>query len=446
MTNNLRIKLADFLQKMGQTERAIGLLERARVASTKDKDVLLALGRTYYRLGRFHESLVIYQETEALYPDDTSLKWEIGTAFLSTGHYEAALTYFQLFETGGVPNDQVHALLGTTLLNLERWVEAEGYLRSALEIAPWNADACKGMIDLLRRSGRFDEIRPFLEEYIEKAPDQYPGYAFLAMHIHEDLYDPAGSLEWYERGLGRTDYRHAKEYRKFYMVCQNLYDSLLRNYVLALVECNKSDQALTLIRAERRKRPGDFGPISHLIDYHLALESYTVAERLARKSMKKHKTSAGWLLLALSLSRQGRNDEALVQARRATEMDPLLLYAWLVLADTQIARDEWQDAISDIRRFLTFMPYDPDGLKSLAFCYKQMNQLEQAVEVYGKLVKISPLNAEAWAGLGDVYHKLGRSGEAIAALERALSFGRLSEEHEREAQALLAEAKGRSGK
>ncbi|MFH2102742.1 MAG: tetratricopeptide repeat protein [Chloroflexota bacterium] len=441
MGKDLRVFIAEFLQKINQHEGAIGLLEQARALAPEKQDVLLALGRIYYQKGEFRQSIEIYKKIEKLYPGNQHLKWELGTALLATSQFDAALPYFQHFESRAIPNDQVLALLGIVLLNLDRGVEAENYLRNALEITPWNADACKGMLDLLRRTGRFDEIIPFLDQYIQKTPDQFPGYGFMAIHLHNDRFDPKASLEWYQLGLGLTNYRHAKKYELAYIACQGLFETLVRGYVNALVVTNQSDRALRLIQSERRKRAFDSQPYLHLINYYLSTEDYISAEKLTRKSIVSHNLPESRLMMALALMRQNRVDDAFSHAKYVTEKDPLLLYAWLVLGDIQICQKKWQDAIYSIQKFLSLQPYDPDGLYSLATCYWQMNQLEKAIFAFETLVKISPLNADAWVELGEVYNKVGRVGDSVAALERALTFERLPEERKQETLALLATVK-----
>ncbi|MFH2104492.1 MAG: tetratricopeptide repeat protein [Chloroflexota bacterium] len=440
MGKDLRVLIAEFLQKINQHEGAIGLLERARASSPRKIDILAALMQLYHLTEKDQQLLEIIQEIENLHPDNLEHKWWGSRILIAINQYKSALQYLRHLESKMTFNDQGHALLGVVLLNLEHWEEAENNLRSALEIAPWNADACKGMVDLLFRTARFDEIYPFLAQHIQKSPDQYPGYVFMADHIYEGRFDPKGSLEWYQRGLELTNYRHALEYQKLYLACNNLFDGLLDRYVRALIDSGENDKALTLIQTDRKNRPDKTVPISRLADYHIKLGNYTTAETLARKTTKNRRFSSSWSLLAWALAKQGRFSEAIQNAEITIGKYPTA-FAWSVLGNIYIEMEDWNGAINSFHKVLAYSAYDLEGLEKIGYGYSQTGQLDQALEAYETLVKISPLNADAWVELGEVYNKVGRVGDSVAALERALTFERLPEERKQEALALLATVK-----
>jgi Flp pilus assembly protein TadD len=62
---------------------------------------------------------------------------------------------------------------GAALLQVGRFAESESDLRRALASSPADPEACFNLGMLLVRTGRGGEARPFLEKFLEVAPEGY---------------------------------------------------------------------------------------------------------------------------------------------------------------------------------------------------------------------------------------------------------------------------------
>ncbi|MBN3801954.1 tetratricopeptide repeat protein [Paraburkholderia sp. Ac-20336] len=112
---------------------------------------------------------------------------------------------------------------------------------------------------------------------------------------------------------------------------------------------------------------------------------------------------------AQELRKQGRLDEAVLAARKATDIDPENANAW------------WQ----------------------LALTLEQQNQLTAALRAFEKVTTLAPRFAAGWCEMGVAQKKLARIDKAIACYEAAL---KVDPEHERSLKLLetaLGEREGR---
>ncbi len=121
---------------------------------------------------------------------------------------------------------------------------------------------------------------------------------------------------------------------------------------------------------------------------------------------------------SIILRMMGRLDEALIEARKALELDPLGRFANLiVMANVLYCRREYDKAIEHLQKMREF---DPDytaiaGL--LGDCYLQESQFDKAIAEYQKT--LDPSKGKADLSLSDLacaYAKSGRREEAVRIL------------------------------
>ena len=81
------------------------------------------------------------------------------------------------------------------------------------------------------------------------------------------------------------------------------------------------------------------------------------------------------------------------------------------------------DVLTFLQRKLEQMPPDPAAYAMLAHTYELQGDLERALAVAERAVKLGPAHREAWYRLGSIYQKQGSVEPALAAYLRAAGDG-----------------------
>ncbi len=129
-------------------------------------------------------------------------------------------------------------------------------------------------------------------------------------------------------------------------------------------------------------------------------------------------STAGWFANSV-----GAYDVAVEMMQRVLELDDADFDALNYIGYTWAEQGEnLEQAEVYIREALFLRGEDGNILDSLAWVYFRMERFEDALEVQLRAVDLVEDNAVVWDHLGDIYHALGRTDEAIDAWERALEF------------------------
>jgi len=127
--------------------------------------------------------------------------------------------------------------------------------------------------------------------------------------------------------------------------------------------------------------------------------------------------SEAHLFYAWFLSPMGRNDEALAEARRAQQADPLFPFASFNMGAALLFARQWDPAIEQLRRAIEL---DPNFWFSHCFlgrAYEQEGRLPEAIAEFQRALEVEKDNTEIWSGLGHAYAVSGKKAEAQKVLE-----------------------------
>src|SRR5262249_2134778 len=139
-------------------------------------------------------------------------------------------------------------------------------------------------------------------------------------------------------------------------------------------------------------------------EYQLAFDSPTAPDTDARETHA--------LFLAAV---RGRMEDAVAEARRSVEADPLSAEAGTILGYTLLLARRFDEAIAQLRQTVEMEPQYWYGRTMLARAYAQAGRLDDAISEAEAAKNVDP-NAEALAVLGWV---LGRAGRRDAAMRVA---------------------------
>jgi tetratricopeptide (TPR) repeat protein len=125
---------------------------------------------------------------------------------------------------------------------------------------------------------------------------------------------------------------------------------------------------------------------------------------------------------AHTLTRMGRDDEAIVQLRKALEIRPDFAAARRDLAIILLQKGQVDEAIAQFQKIWEQYPDDPMTSFDLGNAYFQKGQMDEAVAAYQRALKIKPDDVSALNSLGMAFLKKGMVDEAAVQFREALAL------------------------
>jgi tetratricopeptide (TPR) repeat protein len=193
-------------------------------------------------------------------------------------------------------------------------------------------------------------------------------------------------------------------------------------------EAGHVDDAIKTISALLNENPESFRAVVRLAELYEQDERWNEAAEAYGKAQAMSGARAQPLTprRAIALLSAGRPAEAraLVQgalgANKANELDPVLLY---LLAESQRATKDYEGAAATARKLMLAHPNDARGLHLLSLILQDRGDVKGAERALRDLIARDPIDANALNSLGFLLAEHGRQlDEAVTLLQRALKI------------------------
>lgn len=209
----------------------------------------------------------------------------------------------------------------------------------------------------------------------------------------------------------------------------------------ALFRAGEREEGLALTQASLALRPGSMkaqygaGMMLHQLGRSEEALGHlrSALDINANNAIVQHAT--GEVLMAL-----GRGDEAQEHFRRTLEVEPRHWAARVNLARLLANTGRAEEAARHLREAVTIRPDRLDTLLLLANIEFNRQRYTEALEAYRHVVNALPNNAQAWSGMAAALYHLGRPGEALRHVDRALALDPSLQEARNNRLAIAAEA------
>jgi tetratricopeptide (TPR) repeat protein len=153
--------------------------------------------------------------------------------------------------------------------------------------------------------------------------------------------------------------------------------------------------------------------VTHWYDWNWAAaeKEFKRAIELSPNNSDAH-TYYSWFLAPM-----GRNDQSIVEAKRAQQSDPLSGFAAFSVGAALVFARRWDPAIEQLHRAIEIDPNFWFGHCFLGRVYEQKGKLPEAIVEFQRAVELEKDNAETWSGLGHAYSSSGNRAEAQKILD-----------------------------
>ncbi|GAB4257468.1 MAG: type IV pilus biogenesis/stability protein PilW [Methylomicrobium sp.] len=169
---DIQLQLGVRYLSMDQLAIAKGHLEKAVDLNSRSVEAHNALAFLYEKLKDFESAEDSYQNALALSSEDLSVLNNFGRFLCERGEYEDGMAYLQQAVASPLNNRQWLAATnaGRCAIMQNNWVEAEAYLRQALQVNPTYAPALQAMQRLSYEKGDYWAAKGFYERYAGVSP------------------------------------------------------------------------------------------------------------------------------------------------------------------------------------------------------------------------------------------------------------------------------------
>jgi tetratricopeptide (TPR) repeat protein len=212
------------LHAQGHGHEAVALLQKI---SDDDPDWIVPrqrLGEFRYNAGHFDEAQVELDWLAHHGIEHPRLALIAGGLALARRDFAAALEELQYVRHVEPQLPSVHTLLGTALLRLGRWDEAEDAFRQAVELNPGDARARDGLAAVCLKHGEYEDAADWALRALEQDMQLFRAHYHLGLALAE-LNRPEEAVQALETSSRLEPSRAAPYYRLSQIACNQLDDS-----------------------------------------------------------------------------------------------------------------------------------------------------------------------------------------------------------------------------
>jgi tetratricopeptide (TPR) repeat protein len=404
---DVRAQLAALLARDGRVDEALELLEKAKALNPSDAEVDRIQGDLLMGAGRIEEALARFRAGLQLEPGSVPLRLREVQALLRLGDLESSSERIRSL-LQEYPEDPMVALTQIRALALaSRTEEAIETLRGLLAEDPELAEAQFLLGVLQLASGRPGEaLRP-----LEIAADRIPGAAaqearrlLVEARIRVGEFE-AAAIEAQQILAENPDDRRARillghallgagsPERAESALRQAPDDSAAAHATLArvYVKTKRLEQAQASIERARALEPNS---VQWVVDLAWVLEEQGKGEQaisLARESMLEHPDEPEYPnLLGRILVEQGDDAAAVTAFRRALEVDPSFVPAFVNLAQIAERGKRPFEARELLQGALAQRPNDAEALRALGLLEYRESNTAAAIEAFEAALRADP--------------------------------------------------------
>ncbi len=454
--------IARDLMRLQRYENAIEYLKKSYRKNSRDKETLNYLGEAYYNNKDFDESLFYYEKLFALDPYNPTVQNNLIYLYSNLKKEKKLLDFYRKLADlyPGEPRYVVQYAMA--LIRQRKLDEAQAVLE---HLAGQDSAGTRIIGSGLEKS------------YMQESGEDYSdlNVLYILGTLHEMKKDTAAAINIYQKILKQDpQFEDALSHLyRIYRARQNWQG--IEDTYLPLVKADSTNWQARLILSESLFFQEKFNdarkmlkPVLDQPDYRPAAlellgriafekEQYDEAEKYFRSLTEENPDNRfGWIFLTVLYNRQeqyNKSIETLQDALSRHSDDPDLLGMYGATL-SEMGRD--RDALEPLKKALELNPDDPGNIASLAATYDKLQmwtksdslyekyigifpenalllnnysyslterdvQLEKALDLAQKAIKIDPKNAAYLDTIGWIYFKMGNYHKALDYIKEAVA-------------------------
>ncbi|MBI3654483.1 MAG: TonB family protein [Acidobacteria bacterium] len=400
-------RLGEEYMKIGRYEDAINSFRDALRLKPDYQEAYRELAAAYTRLGSFDEAIMIFEQALEKFPNDTDLLEEMGHLLESRQRYAKSAAVFKKLTELEPENQQMFYRLGYNQQMLNRHEEAIQSFAQAIQLDANFTRAYHGLGWSHQSLGhKAEAIAAYQQALSIKAP-----YDRLAV-IHENL----GRIY---RSMNRPD--QAMEELKKAVEIDPYRDPAYCLLGEAYLNLSRLNEAVEALQKGVELNPINCCSMNYLGMAYIKLGRLPEAETILRRAIEvSPEVPDGYMNLAVALQMKQQGDSAEAILKLALNNTPKNWRTLDYVAAFYSERGKLAEAETLYREALKLEPNNVLLLNNLGYNLVENNRnLEEALAMIQKAVAAEPNNASYLDSLGWAYCKLGKFAEAELYLKKA---------------------------
>ena len=303
----------------------------------------------------------------------------------------------------------MRVLLGTALVRMHKFADAERELRAALDSKPDIPKALRELSTALLGQGRGDEAIACLQRIVELEPNKSVSHFDLS-----NAFARIGKKEEAEAALQESFRLDPKR--------QILFEAI------RLQHDGRPKDAEMRLREILRDEPTNATATRALGSIALEEGRYRMATRLLQNAVKLAPDYfAAWVELSRALTEFEQLDEARDAIAQVIRLESGLAYPYVLLGNLESKAGDYEAAVTAFETALNKQADNGGALAGLGHALKTIGRQEQAIDRYRSCVQSYPAFGEAWWSLANL--KTFRfSDDEVAVMEQHVDQERLNDE------------------
>ena len=432
--------IAECYYRLKDDEKAIYYLNLVLNLDPLDENsralLLLLYRKTNNQIGMARQ----YEKMIEVYGEDEDWVRRAATIYMESGQIDEALMLFQSYLNADSTNAGMWYSVGTAYELKNQPDDAVSAYEKSLKYLPKFEQPAREIYEICRKKNQWDKILKVFQSLHQAEPAIIFYRLILAeAYLNKDQYQQTRELllpvsdqqglPWqvYEI-LGRADLAE-KKYPSAENYFQSIIDKDAHNPMGWLLKGFALSDMDSLTRAEQHYRHSlEYLPDnSYLLSFHgISLSRLGRDEEALvplRKAIDKDSTNINaWLSCGFALNRLNRNSEAAAALEKVLKLDPTNLTALTTLGMIYDTLKLFSKSDSIYEQALQLYPENDLLMNNYAYSLAERDEkLEYALDLALKAIAAKPENGAYLDTLGWIYYKLNKFQQALSYIQQSLA-------------------------
>ncbi|MFZ4712938.1 MAG: tetratricopeptide repeat protein [Bacteriovoracaceae bacterium] len=393
-----KLLLAEIQVRQGFFNNAIDTLVKLQQEFPNESSISFSLANSYTQAFKFRDALKLLDSLAASeFKNTPEYLSAMGRYYAKQNDYFQAVTWLQKSINVNPLADEDYFILASTYLKNRTYQKAKVILTKAMEIDPSSVEYKVAYSKIIYEMDDAETAIGFLREALKHAPDDPTLMSEIAIYYYR-----SGQQKYFEE--------YKKQLEELPEKNRNLYHFLMKTAELDDKPDNLVKYALELLSIE----PGDLETRMQLSS--VLAENGKFKEALEQLGFIEERLPTYPKLLFLRskiLYQMDKKDEAIKEALKELEANPQSEDGNILLGQIYVKSEDYVKAEQYYKNALKINIKSTDALIGLAWISFKRNNVDVALDLYSKVIKIDANHSYAHKQLGLVYKLMGQGSLAI---------------------------------